>query len=110
MRSERGANGEIWQRVLGDARRTLIRPDGTRATTFARKWADTAIRLPGFVSGELLGIVTEAWSPPDDERWLAPDALLQAAKSIRRTSDRDTPFYWFSPSTDLTRLIEDYPP
>ena len=108
VRSEKGAKGEIWQLVLGNAQCTLIHPDGTHASSFARKWADTAIRLPGFVSGELLGIVTEAWSPPDDDRWLAPDALRQAAKNIRHASDRDTPFYWFSPSTELTRVIDDY--
>jgi hypothetical protein len=106
--SDKGTKGKIWQLVLGNTQCTLIRPDGTRATTFARKWADTAIRLPGFVNGELLGIATEEWSPPDEERFITQDALFNAAKSIRRTSDRDTPYYWFSPSKELIREIEEY--
>ena len=67
VRSETAAKGEIWQLVLGNSQCTLIRPDRTRATSFARKWAEMTIRLPGFVKGELLGIVTEEWSPPDED-------------------------------------------
>ncbi len=108
VRTDKGAKGEIWQLVLGKTQCTLIRPDGTHATTFARKWADTAIKLPGFVAGKMLGIVTEEWTPPDEERWLTKDALFQAAKSIRRASDRDVPCYWFSPSEEVTAEIEEY--
>ena len=66
LQAEKGGKDEIWQLVLGQTRCDLIRPDGTVATTFARKWAEMAIRLPGFVRGEHLGIVTEEWTPPDD--------------------------------------------
>jgi len=107
-RSEKGANGEIWQLVLGNSQCTLIRPDGTNGTTFARKWVEFAIRLPGFVSGNLLGIVTEDWSPPDDERRITRGELLRAAKSVRRIDDRDTPYYWFSAPKELIQVIEDY--
>jgi hypothetical protein len=106
-RFEPGARGEIWQLVLGNARVTLIRPDGTPATTFARKWAETAIALPGLVSGELLRVVREDWSPPDETHWLAED-IVRAAKSIRRPEDRDTDYYWFSPSNEVIEQIEDY--
>jgi hypothetical protein len=103
-----GADGEIWQLVLGDSECTLIRPDSTHATTFARKWAEIAIRLPGFVSGSHLEIVTEDWSPPDDERWITQGGILRAAKSVRHRDDRDTPYYAFSAPKDLIREIEDY--
>jgi len=108
VRSEKGAKGEIWQLVLGDSQCELIRPDGTQATAFARKWAEMAIRLPGFVSGELLGIVTEDWSPPEYERAITPGDLLRAAKKIRHWDDRDTPYYWFAASKELIQEIEDY--
>jgi hypothetical protein len=106
--SEMGAHGKTWQLVLGDSQCTLIRPDGTPATTFPRKWVEIAIRSPGFVSGSLLGIVTEDWSPPDNERRMTPGELLRAARSIRRQDDRDTPYYWFSAPEDLIHAIEDY--
>ncbi len=108
VRVEEGTKGEIWQFVLGSSQCTLIRPDGIHATTFARKWAQIAIRLPGFVSGDLLGIVTEDWSPPADEGWITQGELLRAAKSIRSVNDRDTRYYWFSAPKDLIREIENY--
>ncbi len=108
MPAEKGAKGEIWQLVLGKTQCALMRPNGERATSFARKWADAAIRLLGFVNGEFLGVVTEDWAPPDSERFLTPDALLKAGKSIRSWADRDTPYYWFVPSKELIQVIQDY--
>ena len=106
-RSEPGVNREIWQLVLGNTQCKLIRPDGTPATTFDRKWAETAIMLPGFVSGEMLRIVKVDWLPPDEDRPLTHD-LVQAAKSIRPSSARDADYYWFSPSKEVIQEIEDY--
>jgi hypothetical protein len=106
-RSEPGVKGEIWQLVLGNTQCTLIRPDGTAATTFDRKWAETAITLPGFVSGEMLRIVKEDWSPPDEERPITHD-LAEAAKSLRHSSARAADYYWFSPSKEVNQEIEDY--
>jgi hypothetical protein len=109
-----GVKGEIWQLVLGKTQCRLIRPDGTPATAFDRKWAETAIRMPGFVSGDMLAIVKEDWSPPDEEHPFAHD-LAQAARSIqhmsghaRILSDHDEGFYWFSPSKELIQAIEEY--
>ena len=54
-----------------------------------------AIALPSFVkSNDALGVVTEAWSPPDDDRWLAPGELLRAARGLKRHDDFDTPYYF----------------
>jgi hypothetical protein len=113
-RSEPGFKEEIWQLVLGKTECKLMRPDGTPATTFARKWAETAIKLPGFVSGEMLRIVREDWSPPDAEHWLARD-LTQAAKSlthaagdVRPHAHRYDEYYWFSPSKEVIEQIENY--
>jgi hypothetical protein len=108
VRRDVGAAREIWQLVLGSSHCTLIRPDGTQATTFARKWADTAIRRPSFVSGELLGIVKEDWTPPDDTVGVTPGELFQAARTIRHVADRDIPCYWFSAPPDLLVEIDAY--
>jgi hypothetical protein len=108
IHAEKGGKDEIWQLVLGRTRCELIRPDGTVATTFARKWAEMAIRLPGFVRGEHLGIVTEDWTPPDDRSGITVGEVIHAAKNIRRWDDADAPYYWFSAPKELIREIEDY--
>ena len=63
--------------------------------------------MPGFVSGEMLRIVKEVWSPPDEVRPITHD-LAQAARSIRPSSARDAEYYWFSPSKEVIQEIEDY--
>jgi hypothetical protein len=107
IRSEPSVKGEIWQLVLGNTHCTLIRPDGAPATTFDRKWAGTAITLPGFISGEMRRIVKEDWSPPDEERPFTHD-LAEAARSIRPSAAREADYYWFSPSKEVIQEIEDY--
>jgi hypothetical protein len=107
-RSELGAKNETWQLVLGSTQCTLIRPDRTNATSFARKWAPMAIRLPGFINGKYLGVVTEAWSPPRDDRAVNPGELMHAVKSIRSWDDRDTPYYWFAAPKELVGEIRGY--
>jgi hypothetical protein len=107
-RSEAGAKGEIWQLVLANSHCTLIRPDGAQSTSFARKWFDMAVHMPGFVSGEMLRIVKEDWTPPEDGSGITAGDLLHAARSIRRTADREADFYWFKAPNDLVTVIEEY--
>ena len=65
VRNEPGAKGEVWRLVLGRDAFTLIRPDGIVATDLPRAWSVLAIQRPGFVRGELLGVATEDWAPPE---------------------------------------------
>ncbi len=106
VRNEPGAKGEVWKLRLGRESFSLIRPDGTVATTQPRAWALLAIQRPGFVKGELLGVATEQWSPPDDKGWLSPGSLAQDARSIRKFDDRDGVMcYWFQAPRELVHEV-----
>ncbi len=109
VREEPGAKGEVWKLRLGRESFSLIRPDGAIVTTRPRAWAILAIQRPGFVKGELLGVATEAWSPPEGERWLSAGTLAHDARSIRSLDDRDgVPCYWFQAPRELIEEVELY--
>lgn len=109
VRDEPGAKGEVWKLRLGRESFSLIRPEGAIATTRPRAWAILAIQRPGFVKGDLLGVATEAWSPPEGEGWLSPGTLAQDARSIRSFDDRDgVPCYWFQAPRELVDEVNLY--
>ena len=109
IHAESRGRDEIWQLVLGKTHCELIRPDGTRASRFPRSWAELGIRLPGFVSGEHLGVATEEWSPAEDDRHdVATGDILDAAKKITQWGAADIPCFWFLAPKPLIREIESY--
>ena len=89
---------------------TLIPPDGSVATTSPGGLGppgDPAAN--GFVRGELLGVATEAWAPPEDERWITAEALAQDVRSIRRFADGGgVPCYWFEAPPELVAEVGRY--
>jgi hypothetical protein len=100
---------EVWQLVLGETHCELIRPDGSLESRFRRSWAEIAIQLPGFVSGEHLGIATADWSGPEEnEREVSPGEVLGAAKRVARWGDSEVPRHWFLAPKGLIREITDY--
>lgn len=101
--------GQVWQLVLGRDAFTLVRPDETVATHLPRAWALLAIRRPGFVRGEWLGVAKESWSPPEDERWITAEALVHGVRTVRRFDDAgDVPYYWFEAPPELVGEIDRY--
>ncbi len=106
IRDEPGAKGEVWKLRLGRESFSLLRPDGTVATTRPRAWAILAIQRPGFIKGALLGVAREEWSPPENEGWISTANLAQDARSIRSFADRDgVPCYWFQSPRELAREV-----
>ncbi len=109
IHAEIGGRDEIWQLVLGKTHCELIRPDGSRASRFARSWAELGIRLPGFVSGEHLGVATDEWSPPEDDLHdVSTGEIFEAAKKITRWGAAEIPCYWFLAPKPLIREIDSY--
>ena len=101
--------GEVWQLVLGHEAFTLIRPDESVATHLPRAWALLAIRRPGFVRGEWLGVARESWSPPEEGRGISVEALVHGVRTVRRFDDAgDVPFYWFEAPPELVVEIDRY--
>jgi hypothetical protein len=108
-RVDKGAKGEIWQLVLGQTECTLVRPDGSGATHFARQWAPLAIQLPGFVEGADLLIVQESWSPPEDESWASAGQLISDVRRVSQWGpDRNAPYYHFHGDKRLVPVIQEY--
>jgi hypothetical protein len=60
MRSERGANGEIWQRVLGDAQCMML----VQHFTLISKFSQNAVQRPEFLLDKDRRLFSNVVVPP----------------------------------------------